>query len=73
MRSPQGLVESMRSPGERVGDCKIQALTDGESYVVRDFLYHQHLAVAVEIKQVSLMAVSLGGVGNCCAWHVRVP
>ena len=49
------------------------ALTDGEGYVVGDFLYRQHLAVAVEIKQVSLMAVSLGGVGHCCAWHVRVP
>ena len=24
MRSPRGLVESMRSPWERVGDCKIQ-------------------------------------------------
>ena len=26
MRSPRGLVESMRSPRERVGDCKIQHL-----------------------------------------------
>lgn len=34
------------------------ALTDGQGYVVEDFPYRQHLATAVEIKQVSLMDVA---------------
>ena len=46
------------------------ALTDGEGYVVGDFLYHQHLAVAVEIKQVSLTAVSSDFYNYC---FVRKP
>ena len=35
MRSPRGLVESMRSPWERVGDCKIQAESVESEHLAR--------------------------------------